>query len=118
MITQFLKGSRGKQILIGMAIAFVGLMLSAVAGEILRLHWLKKLLMIAIIFPWCMMVGRNLFFALIEFQIAFHKKNNSENLQRFPVNWLIKNELKIKRVTAVIWLGGAIFTALAILINE
>ena len=110
--------TRGKQIFWGFLISFFGLMFSAIAGEILNLHWLKKGLMIIIVFPWFLLVGRNLFFYLIETQIAFQQKDNTKNIDKAPVNWIIKNEMKLKRIIAGIWFFGAIFTVLGILINE
>lgn len=108
---------RGKQILLGFILSFVGLMLSAIAGEILHINWLKKWLMVICIFPWAMLVGRNLFFILIEMQIAFHQKYNAKNINKVPISWVIRNEAKLKKIILGIWLAGAIFTALAIIIN-
>jgi|GEM_PF-2329058 len=115
---RILKASRGRQIIAGIIIAFFCLVLSAIAGEILHIKWLKKILLVVSIFPWFLMVARNLFFTLVDMQIAFHQKYNTENLHRAPVSWVIKNEKKIKKVTAIIWLAGALFIAAGIIINE
>lgn len=74
--------------------------------------------MVTAIFFWFLGVGRNLFFFIIDLQIKFHQKYNQKNLEKFPVSWVIQNEMKIKKIISFIILAGTLFTATGIILNE
>lgn len=79
---------------------------------------MKIICMVIAVFTWFLLVGRNLFFFIIDLQIKFHQKYNQKNLDKFPVSWIIKNEMKIKKAISLIILAGTLFTATGIIINE
>lgn len=107
-----------RQLIIGFIVSFVLLTLSAIFGEIVKSYILKTVCMVIGVFFWFMWVGRNLFFFIIDLQIKFHQKYNQKNLDKFPVSWVIKNEMKIKKVVSIIIFAGTLFTATGIIINE
>ncbi len=114
---KYLKFS-SRQLIIGFIVSFVLLTLSAIFGEIVKSHTLKIICMVIAIFFWFLGVGRNLFFLIMDLQIKFHQKYNQKNLDKFPVSWVIKNEMKIKKAISLIILAGTLFTATGIIINE
>lgn len=48
-----------------------------------------------------------LFFYMLDTIIAFHQKNNAENLNRQPIKFFITNRDSIRQVATIIWFLGS-----------
>ena len=48
-----------------------------------------------------------LFFRMVDEVLAFHQKNNSANLGRQPLKFMIQNQMNIKRAATIIWFLGS-----------
>lgn len=72
------------------------------------------LLFMVLIYLWNRFVVR----ILVSSLVSFHKRNNSKNLDKQPIKFLVNNESYLIQSLAVFyWLGGAII-AFGILVSE